>query len=70
MTRIVDGYAQADIEATHPETGETIIAFVETHDSLGDNARALQKSLGWLKQHRPEARVKVVVAKPKSRKEG
>jgi len=64
MTKILDGYAQPDVEAT--KGNETILTFVETPHSLVLNKNALKKSLHWLKQHRYDVRVDLVVTKPRS----
>ena len=62
MTKIVDGYAQADVEATKGD--ETIVTFVETPESLLANLEAIEKSERWLKENRPKVRVDVVLTEP------
>lgn len=64
MTRIVDGYAQPDIEAERE--GEKVVVFVETPASLKENALALKKSLKWLEEHEPHTRVDFVHTVPRA----
>ena len=63
MTKVLNGYAQPDIEAT--KNGETIMVFVETPRSLRENARAIGKSLGWIGENEPDTRVDLVCTKPR-----
>lgn len=68
MTRIVNGYAQPDIEAT--KDNETELIFVETSQSMNKLwAKAVKKTCRWLKQNRPNVQLTLIVTKPrKSRK--
>lgn len=63
MTRILNGYAQPDIEAT--KGNEKVLVFVETPSSLVENAPALKETMSILQKRRPQPRVDVVVTKPK-----
>ena len=65
MTRILDGFAQPDIEATRG-SGKRLI-FVETHGTLSTNATALKKSIRWLKVNEPDTRVDLVMVKPRKK---
>ena len=63
MTKIINGYAQADLEIT--KQGETRIIFVETPSSLRANAHAISKSHRWLQRHRANSKVDLYVTKPR-----
>jgi len=67
MTKILGGYAQPDIEATKGD--ETILVFVETPESLVENALALKKTMDLLRKRKVQPRVDLVVTKPRG-KEG
>jgi|TARA_Y100000310_G_scaffold328100_1_gene395627 hypothetical protein len=66
MTKIIDGFAQPDIEATRGS--EKLYVFVETPDSLSEHAGAIKKSIVWFKDHAPGATTRLVVAKPRGKK--
>lgn len=63
MTKIMDGFAQPDIEAT--KGTEKILVFVETPDSLSRNAKELKRTLAYLKAKKPGTQVDLVMTKPR-----
>lgn len=65
MTKIIGGYAQPDIEAT--KGNETRLIFVETPNSMTKQwVNAMKKTIRWIKRYRPQAKVDLVVTKPKN----
>ena len=67
MTKILNGLAQPDIEATKGK--EKIMVFVETSSSLRENAQALKNSFIWLKEHQPKTKFRLVHTVPKRKKQ-
>jgi len=65
MAKIINGYAQPDVEATKGD--ETILTFVETPSSFKANQNAIARSLGWLMTTRPRVKVNIVIT---GKKEG
>lgn len=63
MTRIIDGFAQPDIVAR--KGSEERYIFVETPQSLRENAGALEKTMGWLRDNKPNATVDFVQTVPR-----
>ena len=66
MTKIINGYAQPDIEAQKGQQKRLI--FVETPSSLKQNTEALQKSLVWLQRNEPNTIVGLVHTVPSARR--
>jgi len=66
MTRVVDGYAQPDIDAYKGR--ERLVYFVETRETLATSAPAIVKSMAWLKENDYGTQTKIVVVKPTGKK--
>lgn len=66
MTKVLDGYAQPDIEAER--NGEKLLVFIETPESLKSMKAPLKRSVAWLRANEPATKVRFVITKPRGRK--
>ena len=63
MTKILNGYAQPDIEAE--KEGNKIIIYVETPNSFKKNIRYLKRSITWIKENEPDTRIDLIQTVPR-----